>query len=336
MNWFEVLTGFPEKSMDQVRSKLRLEGTKLISRVNHCSFEAGVFATPSLAQLRSEVTIPRGSRRQIRVSQLAGDVRSLHQDVANEGAVFQVASQFNCLEMASPHATPEEGVGIYQNDLTQGPACSICAGAGTIVRNYFADTNGQVGQSRDNQIDCLTEIADHFGDPSPEAELWKMQNGYCFPSASGLANVQQQLADCDGPALEQIRGKLRVGLQAHTQVTIGGCEHRVTQVFCSALPVAYSQLPRGGWDRFPKLILESTYEATFCAALRNFADSGNDQLFLTFVGGGVFGNRMEWILSAIARSLEIFSTVPLDVRIVSYGGLKPEVEAFVSRWRESN
>lgn len=75
----------------------------------------------------------------------------------NAGALFQVASQFNLLEMQSHHNTPESGVGIYGSDSTQGPACAIASGAGTIYRNYFVPVNGQIGQSKDNQIDCLTQ-----------------------------------------------------------------------------------------------------------------------------------------------------------------------------------
>lgn len=33
---------------------------------------------------------------------------ALHKDPANGGAVFQVASQFNCLEMVGPGVTPGE------------------------------------------------------------------------------------------------------------------------------------------------------------------------------------------------------------------------------------
>ncbi|MCK5683507.1 hypothetical protein KAJ27_05280 [bacterium] len=51
--------------------------------------------------------------------------------------MFQVASQFNLLEMVSPGVTPEEGVGRYEHDHTQGPACAIACGVGTIYRNYF-------------------------------------------------------------------------------------------------------------------------------------------------------------------------------------------------------
>ena len=47
----------------------------------------------------------------------------------NAGALFQVASQLNLLEMTGPEVTPEDGVTIYQDDRTQGPACAIAAGA---------------------------------------------------------------------------------------------------------------------------------------------------------------------------------------------------------------
>lgn len=77
----------------------------------------------------------------------------MHIDSANARALFQVASQFNLLEMVSPNRTPEQGVGIYDFDLTQGPACAVAAGAGTIYRNYFVLVNGQIGQSTANQLD---------------------------------------------------------------------------------------------------------------------------------------------------------------------------------------
>jgi hypothetical protein len=38
---------------------------------------------------------------------------------------------------------PEQGVGRYENDFTQGPACAVSAGAGTIYRNYWVPVNGE-------------------------------------------------------------------------------------------------------------------------------------------------------------------------------------------------
>ena len=54
--------------------------------------------------------------------------------------------------------TPERGVTRYAYDLTQGPICSIAAGAATIFRNYYVDTNGQEGQTELNQLNTLKGI----------------------------------------------------------------------------------------------------------------------------------------------------------------------------------
>ena len=104
------------------------------------------------------------------MSECIGNVQAFHQQVENKGALFQVASQFNLLEMVSPGVTPEQGVGIYEYDGTQGPACAIACGAGTIYRNYFVPLNDQVGQSTDQQIDCLSLLGETLGNQNNE--LW--------------------------------------------------------------------------------------------------------------------------------------------------------------------
>lgn len=60
----------------------------------------GVLETPSLGELRVRVrdTAPSATGR-LKVSFLDGDVRRMHADPQNECALFQVASQFNLLEM---------------------------------------------------------------------------------------------------------------------------------------------------------------------------------------------------------------------------------------------
>lgn len=158
--WFEQLTGFQEESPEQVRERLTLEGGQLVSRVSGRRMVCGRLETPSLAELRGRVG-ERGRRgAPNRLREWVGDVTDLHRDADNAGALFQVASQFNLLEMVSPRVTPEHGVDGYEFDRTQGPACAIAAGAGTIFRNYFAPVNGAVGQSAANQIDCLAELGE--------------------------------------------------------------------------------------------------------------------------------------------------------------------------------
>ena len=46
-------------------------------------------------------------------------------------------------------------------------------------------------------------------------------------------------------------------------------------------------------------------------------------MFLTLLGGGVFGNRPEWIADAIAGACTKLKDYDLDVRIVVYDGIVP-------------
>ena len=77
------------------------------------------------------------------------------------------------------------------------------------------------------------------------------------------------------------------------------------------------------------MILEAAYEATFYIALKNYELTNNNKLFLTLIGGGAFGNDEEWIFSAIEKSVKKFKHTPLDVKIVSYGFSKREVQQFI-------
>lgn len=326
-NWFEELTGFREKSPDQVRSNLSLEGSTLHSKVNGRRMEAGRLDVISLERLRSLVDTKSTGQAVISISEVVADARELHASHDSESALFQVASQFNLLEMISPSVTPEEGVSIYASDPTQGPACAITAGAGTIYRNYFAPVNGKVGQSVDNQIDCLLPVGSILG--NHQESLWTMQNGYALASESGLRTINDALLSMDKSTLDSVRAALCTGIQWDTEVTIDDGGHLVSQIYCSALPVAYSAHSPDMWEQFARLILEATYEATFTAAAINCERTGNNKLYLTLVGGGAFGNEPAWILSAIQRAANIFSGHPLDVRIVSHRMPNPQIRAIL-------
>ena len=131
--WFEVLTGFKEESPDQVRANIVVANNTMTSTVNEKTMVYGRLETPTLAELRTRAQTHQLIKGQLTLCEVVGDAKLLHQDVANAGALFQVASQFNLLEMVSPSATPEDGVGIYEYDHTQGPACAIAAGAGRFI-----------------------------------------------------------------------------------------------------------------------------------------------------------------------------------------------------------
>src|SRR5260370_10912499 len=158
MDWFEKLTGFRENNYYDTRAKLKVEGRQLQSLVNGKSYGIGALELLSLETLRQRVKTTGGLPGRLKVSLETGDVRHMHRLPENVGALFQVASQFNLLEMSGPEVTPEDGVTIYQHDHTQGPACAIAAGAATIYRNYYTPVGGGAGQPKDLQFDGLPDL----------------------------------------------------------------------------------------------------------------------------------------------------------------------------------
>ena len=330
MTWFERLTGFAERSPEQVRQNMIVAGDRLTSRVNGRALVYGRLETPTLAELRQRVPSGRQQPGKLTLREQVADIRDLHTDRRNAGALFQVASQFNLLEMASPAVTPEAGVGIYETDHTQGPACAIAAGAGTIYRNYFVPVRGQFGQSSANQIDCLADMGQRLG--NDDGRLWRMQNGYALVTERGLREIAHRLQAADEPARDQIGQRLRIGMQWQTQVTLNGCAHKVSQAYCSALPVAYGYHPAPLWEPFARLVLEAAYEATVCAAILNLRDNGDNRLFLTLLGGGVFGNEIGWIMDSLQRALQRYEEWPLDVAIISYGASNRHVRQLLTQF----
>ncbi len=353
MDWFSRLTGFAERNHADVHRLISISGSTLTSTRCNGSYQCGRLELASLGTLR-ERNAGLPSSGNLRVAELVGDAKTLHAVAANAGAVFQVASQFNLLEMVSPNVTPEHGVTIYENDPTQGPACAIACGAGTIYRNYFVELDGQVGQTAGQQVDCLADIGAALGNTSPHPQplsfqepaaqegrgerkgrLWVMRNGYALPSKHGLAEIDERLKAMSDSELDELRAKLKIGVQWDTQVTFSnredeGCSHLVTQAYCSALPVAYSGLTSAQWERFARLILEAAYESTLAVAALNAANTGNRTVFLTLLGGGAFGNDQRWILDAIHRACILFAASDLDVKIVSYRSSNPAVKQLVA------
>jgi len=329
--WFKNLTGFHEESHKQVQSNISIKDGIMTSLVNGKSYNCGRLEIPTLAELREQSNTSYTGEVKLRVSEVIGDVKAFYNDKANAGAMFQVASQFNLLEMVDPYRMPEAGVDIYEYDATQGPASAMSCGAGTIYRNYFVNINGRIGQTSDNQVDCLKDIGDELGNTNNK--LWEMSNGYALVTEEGLKEINQALFNMNEEQYNALKLKLRVGIQWNTEVTLNDRKDIVNQVYCSALPVAYSRIEDSLWEKFARLILEATYEATFYAALINYQKTGNNKLFLTLVGGGAFGNKMEWIIDAIRNSLNKFSNTPLDVMIVSYGRSKWEVGELVAAFK---
>ena len=141
-------------------------------------------------------------------------------------------------------------------------------------------------------------------------------------------------------------------MQWDTEVASAGgapASHRCTQVFCSALPIAYAHgVGKAEWEPLARLFLEAAYESTILvppppsrrhaipraharARWRRRARASQVgaslalhrgtrvTVYLTSLGGGAFGNPPEWILKAMSRALDLCADMPVDVRLVHYG-----------------
>lgn len=81
------------------------------------------------------------------------------------------------------------------------------------------------------------------------------------------------------------------------------------------------------------LVLEAAYEATIWATLLNAQRGASNVVFLTLLGGGVFGNKSSCIHGAIRRALGLVTKFDLDVRLVSYGTPSKEIVAIAEELR---
>jgi hypothetical protein len=318
--WFEALTGF--KEAEGVVDRIREDGAFLVSSANGRWMRRGDFSVVPLADLRRDRD-SHGSGQKTTVTEVVADVRELHIDPASAGATFQVASQFNMLEMISPDATPEAGIDIYERDRTQGPACAVVCGAGTIHRNYFVPVDGGRGQTADRQLDGFADLA-----AALDLDV-EMRNGYALLTPDQLEQAGHRLTGLTEPQRDELAGLLRIGVQADSEVTWHDAGHSVTQVFCSALPMAYAGGSPRLWEPLARLVLDAAYEATFATAVRSAARTGNRTLYLTLLGAGAFGNPVTWAVEAVQRSLRLYSSEGLDVRMVSYAWPRKEVRVLL-------
>ena len=213
MDWFERITGFREDGYEATRARLALEGETLVSLVNGSRHGTGRLELCTLQSLRDRLNPAPGGGVRTTVRCLAGDARALHSAPEFAGSLFQVASQFNLLEMVSPNVTPEDGVTRYVHDRTQGLACAITAGAATIFRNYFVPVAGEQGQTAARQIDALAPLGETLSSMlgRPVHSLWTMRNGYALCTPDGLATIGKLLRGSPPTAWTDSEASWRLG-----------------------------------------------------------------------------------------------------------------------------
>jgi hypothetical protein len=178
-----------------------------------------------------------------------------------------------------------------------------------------------------------------------------VRNGYVFSSVGELSRLTDVL-QTHRDIRRAVRSKIRVGVQQGVDVLMQGRDAplvvapgkappRVTQVYCSAVSVAYSGIRAQHWAAFARVVLEAAYEATLWSSLVFAAHNdvgGGDaspvshtyKVYLTFLGAGAFGNDMDWIIYSMARAVR-------KVRRVLYGsGLCVQLDVVICHYRMIN
>lgn len=330
-SWFRKLTGVDEISTSHVYERFQYENGVLRNDLGK-SWKVGRLSMPTLESLRS-TPYPKGTPR---LSVKFGDVREIISNPNSQNQTFQVASQFNLLEMADPHVTPESGISNYEFDHTQGPVCAMAAGPGTIYRQYFCfsgSPHGQ-GQTSDHQIDCLRGVEELLMREMNCTNLWTMKNGYALFSPDQARAVRLHLEGLGEDELDQIRQCLQVGVMSDTQVTTDpSTKHTITQVYGSALPISYCEAEGNELELLARLVLDASYEASLWACLAEGKQPA--VCYWTLLGGGAFGNDLDWIVAAMERALAKLHDADIQVVLNLYQPVYHQgLEQFLAKYQK--
>ncbi len=274
-------------------------------------YPAGRFETPTLRELRSRAAAGATGRAPaaLRFAAVLGadpvtDIGAL-QAIASPGTLFQVASQFNCLEAPGAYLAP---IADYFHDSTQGPRAAVSAFPGALVRHYRAPAadGTRFVQSGARQINLLAD-----GVPAAIAEV---TSGYLrsqdVKAIPGLAR-----------ALEDGFDGIRVGVHDDVQVVLGydwdgavDSDRRIAQVLTSTYASGYST--RGALGAHHEVICRQLLRAAYVGTLLAALALRKRTVVLTAIGGGAFANphHLIWesILWAIGQVTPLVAE-PLEV-----------------------
>lgn len=244
------------------------------------------------------------------------DVAALQADPKNKGALFQVASNLDCLEADGGKSFL---VTDYIGYKTQGEIAVLSAAPGIIDRMYL----------------------------QPDVRLLKDFNWKgSLPLAPGYLryypNLENQFKNMTQQAVLKAASTVQVGVQHNVSVVNGFRNYnwtdpraelvtdknqKVTQVLTAALDPYnnYKSVNTEGFKNLARILLHAAYKGTFDVARK----LGIKKVYLTLVGGGVFKNDYRWISEAITNACNDLSCHPeasgMDITLIIYS--KPNVDS---------
>ena len=150
------------------------------------------------------------------------DVASMLANPDNNGASFQVPTQFNTLHCSHSNQSPDHGISLYTASSSPDAQCAIACAPSLVYRYYklpFPHQPGEAcadstveGQFETRQINNLDLLEQKLG-----RSYWSMENGYIETTKSKLLELKLRLDNRDRNAL---LASIKVGLVRDAEVVL--------------------------------------------------------------------------------------------------------------------
>ncbi|KAH0787013.1 hypothetical protein GPJ56_009011 [Histomonas meleagridis] len=311
--WFTRLFGF-EEVPNQVASHFSLSKDRngdimITSKDNGKSYSVGNFQIRDLKSFKDLQEIGGGTLNLLvgNGSQTVdADIITCETNPENNGATFQMASNFNCLDHM-PYKKPPMGyLSYYVTSHEQGGPGTVACGPALVYRQYLLPhPSGRIGQM-DEDVQLLSrtpaEVIDGYVHYLPPLFNWSNPDNY------------------------------QVGVHQNIDVTLGRSgnrgnqfriveNQRIHQVFCSTLCFGYVEKSNANL-KIAENILSNEYKLTVLSAWENSlkypGKKGSKKLFLCLIGGGAFGNPIDLICRSISSAVELIIKSGLEVYLVCF------------------
>lgn len=292
------------------REKFMCNGYFVHEGDNHVT-SAGMFRTMSMAELE-KASCRKSDDNACELIILEGvDIGVIMSKIkTSDKAMVQVASNFNCLEVPSRTSLPNSGhlVDNAHMDSTQGPAASFGPLSAYLYRAHFHEP-----------VDLLEDVHEYFGIPE-----------------NGKLTLRGCETPIEGDNTAAVMADVRCGLHTDVPVLYGRDEEGrhfeldepypvIDQVFSSSINVSdYGKKTSPGQvASITNTLLYATYHCAYLAAIYR----RRKVLYLTFIGGGVFGNPMFAIIKSMlyAHKTWVGKSMLKKVYICFYGKCSAEL-----------
>jgi hypothetical protein len=166
LDWFNRVFGFVEdvgkfETTQKALFDVKKDKDHILMTVNRRKeIDIGVFryvSVEGLLKVASDNPSARSvfgfdsTRNNLKYYTMTSTSRAIHINPSYYDSIFQVASQFNALEMVNSKVTPQQGITNYIHDGTQGPECAMMCPFGTLYRNYFCMPNASTSQQPEDK-----------------------------------------------------------------------------------------------------------------------------------------------------------------------------------------